>query len=352
MTTATWYHSTMKTVSRSKGRSVVAAAAYRLSECLHDELHNITHDYRRKRGVEAKFTLAPADAPVWVHDAEALWNAAEQAEKRINSTVGREIELALPAFLSPKERQQIVERFAGELVNRYKVAVTVAIHSPSREGDDRNFHAHILFTTREMTPDGLGCKTRILDAKATGKKEVVTLRALAADIINDALAAANSDTRVDHRSFAERGIEREGTIHLGPNATSLERRGEATRGGDYNRHVEDYNQQLAERDALNVAIEKEERYSKSPPPERVDATERVFSDVEAFREAVKDRGAVADIQDGDGVYWWQRVASRLLQKARNIGVALSRKTRAYWQQNTRDNHGPDDHHRDDGGLDR
>jgi hypothetical protein len=142
----------------------------------------------------------------------------------------------------------------------------------------------------------------------------VTLRALAADIINDALAAANSDTRVDHRSFAERGIEREGTIHLGPNATSLERRGEATRGGDYNRHVEDYNQQLAERDALNVAIEKEERYSKSPPPERVDATERVFSDVEAFREAVKDRGAVADIQDGDGVYWWQRVASRLLRR--------------------------------------
>ena len=339
----------MKTVSRSRGRSVVAAAAYRLGECLHDELHNITHDYTRKRGVEAKFTIAPENAPEWVHDTEALWNAAEGAEKRKNSTVGREIELALPSFLSPKDRLLIAERFAGELVERYKVAVSVAIHEPSRGGDARNFHAHILFTTREMTPEGLGNKTRILDAKATGKKDVVKLRELAANIINNALAAANSDIRVDHRSFQERGIEREGTIHLGPAACGQERRGEASRAGDYNRHVEQYNELTAERGAINAAIAQEEARISSPPTRRADAQERVYDDMRSFRMAVKQRGAVADIQS-DGLVWWQRAVAKVVNKARNLAVALSRKALGYWQQKGRD--APNNPHPDERGRDR
>lgn len=161
-TTASWFHSSMKTVSRSAGRSVVAAAAYRLGERFQDERYATTHDYTRRKGVEATFTVAPSDAPEWAHNPERLWNAAEQAEKRINSTVGREIELALPAFLSPKERRSMAEEFAAELVKRYEVAVSVAIHEPGK-GDERNYHAHIVFTTREVTPDGLGKKTRILD---------------------------------------------------------------------------------------------------------------------------------------------------------------------------------------------
>jgi MobA/MobL family len=67
MTTASWYHCSVKPVSRSAGRSVVAAAAYRLGECLHDELYAKTHDYTRRRGVEATFTIVPADAPQWAH---------------------------------------------------------------------------------------------------------------------------------------------------------------------------------------------------------------------------------------------------------------------------------------------
>lgn len=214
MTTASWYHCSVKPVSRSAGRSVVAAAAYRLGECLHDELYAKTHDYTRRRGVEATFTINPADAPQWAHNPESLWNAAERAETRKNSTLAREVELALPSFLSPAERQRIAERFAAELVERYRVAVSVAIHEPGK-GDERDYHAHILFTTREMTTDGLGKKTRILDDRKTGPQEVTKLRELAADIINESLAAANSDIRVDHRSFSERGIEQEPITHLG-----------------------------------------------------------------------------------------------------------------------------------------
>ncbi|WP_263377235.1 MobQ family relaxase [Granulicella aggregans] len=330
MTTASWYHSTMKTISRSAGRSVVAAAAYRMGECFHDELHDIVHDYTRKSGVEAAFTVAPVDAPEWVHDPEALWNAAEQAETRKNSTVGREIELALPSLLSLPDRQRIVERFAGELVDRYGVAVSVALHAPSRDGDDRNYHAHILFTTREVTPSGMGKKTRILDDRSTGRKEVVKLRELAADFINEALAAVNSDLRVDHRSFEERGIEREGTIHLGPKASGQERRGEATRAGDYNRHVEQYNALLAERRELETAISQERERITSPAQDQPTAQERVRAAAAPFIGAIEAHGAVPEIH-ADGFTWWQRAAGRIAQ-ARDAALGLAVKAAEYWRR--------------------
>jgi hypothetical protein len=334
MTTASWYHSTMKTISRSAGRSVVAAAAYRMGECLHDELHDIVHDYTRKSGVEAAFTVAPVDAPEWVHEPEALWNAAEQAEKRINSTVGREIELALPSLLSLADRQRIVERFAGELVDRYGVAVSVALHAPSREGDERNYHAHILFTTREVTPSGMGKKTRILDDRSTGRKEVIKLRELAANFINEALAAVNSDLRVDHRSFEERGIEREGTIHLGPKASGQERRGETTRAGDYNRHVEQYNALLAERREVEAAISQERDRMASPAQDQAAAQERVRAAAAPFAEAIETRGSVPDIQ-ADGLTWWQRAAGHIAQ-ARDLALGLAMKAVEYWRQRAPD----------------
>src|ERR1022692_2389000 len=132
---ASWYHCSVKPVSRSAGRSVVAAAAYRLGQSLHDERYDITHDYTRRGGVEAVFSVMSADAPKWAHSPERLWNAAEQAETRKNSTLAREVELALPAFLTPENRQRIAEQFAAGLVERYGVAVSVAIHRPGR-GDE------------------------------------------------------------------------------------------------------------------------------------------------------------------------------------------------------------------------
>lgn len=380
-TTASWYHCRVKVVSRSAGRSVVAAVAYRMGERLQDERYAQVHDYRRRGGVLDAFTLAPEDAPEWAHDPERLWNAAEQAEKRKNSCVAREVELALPAFLSRAEQHNITERFAWQLVDRYGVAVSVAIHAPGK-GDDRNYHAHIMFTTREMQPEGLGKKTRILDDRKTGAEEVVKLRALAAEIINDALAAAHSDIRVDHRSFKERGIEREATIHLGPAASEMERRGEESDRGDRNREVERVNdergEELAEQAALDVAIEQErqrlseppadpedaqERVSddvlplfqatpeerpriSDPPADRDEARERVQGDVLPFVQAIEERGAVADIQQAnDGLSWLQRVTLRLAGHAYSVAQKLADKARTFWRDYVRD--GPQETSRND-----
>ena len=107
-----------------------------------------TYDYTRRSGVVTAFTVAPDHAPDWVHDPETLWNRAEAAENRINSQVAREYEIALPSAVSADEREGIARSFAQGLVDRYGVAVMVAVHEPSRYGDDRNWHVHVLSTTR------------------------------------------------------------------------------------------------------------------------------------------------------------------------------------------------------------
>jgi hypothetical protein len=267
----------------------VAAAAYRLGECLHDQRLGETYDYTRRSGVVAAFTIAPDNAPDWVHDPEILWNRAEAAETRINSQVAREYELALPSAVSADAREGIVRYFAQGLVTRYGVAVTVAIHEPSRYGDDRNFHAHILSTTRKVGPEGFGEKTRVLDDRKTGPEQILFIRQYAAAIINDALERAGIDERVDHRSFEARGIDREPTEHLGPTASELEREGKTSDKGDRNREITEANrkmdelvEELATTDAEIVAEQErllEERFG------RAEDVEADVSDVESSGSA-------------------------------------------------------------------
>lgn len=296
---AAWYHCSVKTVGRSAGRSVVAAAAYRLGDRLHEEEIDHTHDYRRRHGVVATFTVAPADAPAWAHDPERLWNAANAAEKRKNSTLAREIELALPSSVGPDVREDIVRSMAAELVERYGVAVSVGIHAPSEHGDQRNHHAHILFTTRRMEADGLGAKTRVLDDRKTGPDEVSHLRAYACDLINAALEDAGSDERVDHRSFAARGIDDEPTQHLGPGASAKERRREESERGALNADIATGNQtldtlveELATLDAEIAAEEERQLDARYGAPEEEAAPRDDFATVhgETIAQATADPG--------------------------------------------------------------
>lgn len=199
------YHLAVKTLSRSAGRSATAAAAYRAGAGIADQREGVVHDYTRRSGVDHTQIVLPADAPTWASDRAALWNAAEAAETRKNSTVAREFEIALPVELSAQQRQDLVLEFAREISDRHQVAVDVAIHAPGAEGDNRNHHAHLLLTTRQLGPEGLGAKTRELDVKTSG--EVDHWRARWAEVQNLALERAGSAERVDHRSHAERGLE-------------------------------------------------------------------------------------------------------------------------------------------------
>lgn len=220
------FHLSVKTVSRSTGRSAVAAAAYRTGDTLTNERDGRQHDYANRTGVDESFIIAPSGCE-WAHNRSALWNAAEQTEKRSNSVTAREYVLALPAELDAKDRADLARSFASAVVERYGVAADVALHAPSAGGDDRNYHAHILTTTREVEPDGLGKKTRILDAAKTGGPEIESLRELWAMQCNELLERHQKPARIDHRSYERQGVDEIPTLHLGPTSTTMERKHKA-----------------------------------------------------------------------------------------------------------------------------
>ena len=154
------YHLRATMISRSAGRSATAAAAYRSASHIEDHRTGLSFDYRARGGVDHVEILAPAQAPEWAQDRAALWNAVEAAETRKNSQVAREIRVALPAELDHGQRALLVRDFCQrQFVDRGMVA-DIALHAPGREGDDRNHHAHILLTTREVSAEGFTTKNR------------------------------------------------------------------------------------------------------------------------------------------------------------------------------------------------
>ncbi len=217
------YHLSVKTVSRATGRSGPGAAAYRTASLIQCERDGTTHDYRRRAGVEASFIVAPPGA-TWAQDRAALWNAVEAAEKRKDAKVAREYELALPHELAPEDRRALAEGFAREVVARFGVVADVAIHAPHRHGDERNWHAHVLTTTRVAGAEGLGAKTRELDVVQTSGPAVEALRELWAVQVNHALERIQCEARVDHRSYARQGEDLVASQHMGPAAAGMERK--------------------------------------------------------------------------------------------------------------------------------
>ena len=184
-------------ISRSQGRSVTAASAYRVAERIEDRRTGLTFDYAAKGGVDHTEILAPDHAPDWVHDRSELWNRVEESETRKNSQVAREVRVALPDELTHAQRVALVRDYAQtQFVDRGMVA-DIALHAPGRAGDERNHHAHILLTTREVDADGFTTKNRDWN-----KVEVLEgWREAWARDSNAALERAGVEDRVDHRTL-------------------------------------------------------------------------------------------------------------------------------------------------------
>jgi len=166
-------------------------------------------------------------------------------------------------FLTKASGQALLQRqfyrmanagdFSRELAERYNVAVDLAVHLPRPDGDPRNFHAHLLTTTREVTPQGLGAKTG-LDMQGRERRrrelpdsrgEIRTLRERWATLTNEALREANVEARVDHRSLAAQGIDREPMPQFPRAALKMEQRGVRSEVLEWIR--EDYRRRVAAR---------------------------------------------------------------------------------------------------------
>ena len=97
------YHCSIKVISRGKGKSAVAAAAYRAGEKITNQFDGMTHDYTHKGGVVHTEILLPDHAPAAFSDRAVLWNEVEKIEKAKNAQLAREIEIALPRELTREQ---------------------------------------------------------------------------------------------------------------------------------------------------------------------------------------------------------------------------------------------------------
>ncbi len=212
--------SVSKPLSRGKGQSAIAKAAYNARARLVDERTGQTKDYRRAGGlVWAGIFPGAKDAGSWAQDRGQLWNRAEQAEKRKDSRLAQEVQISLPHEMTGQQRQWLVTDFVREQFTRKGITADVAIHAPSPDGDQRNHHAHILIALRDIGPDGFGKKLPDCD-----EKQIRQWREAWAKLQNRHLERHGIAARVDHRSFAAQGIERKPTEHRGPQVCAIARR--------------------------------------------------------------------------------------------------------------------------------
>ena len=229
------YHLSAKVIGRSAGRSSVAAAAYRSGERLVDERTGLVHDYTKRRDYIETWIQAPEHAPAWARDREELWNRVELSEGRRDSQLCREVEVSLPKELSREEQDGLVRGFVGEEFVGRGMLADVCVH----RGDANNPHAHVLLTTRELGPGeaGFGKKAREWNGRGLLKE----WREEWARSVNRGLERAGYPERIDHRSFAARGIDREPSVHEGPSVREMEARGIRTERGGRNRAAAERN---------------------------------------------------------------------------------------------------------------
>lgn len=245
------YHLKVKTFQRGKTASAVAAAAYRAGDDLVQEQERIRYDYSRRSGVEYTALYCPAGTRYL--NRQEVWNAAERSEKRKDARVAREVLVAIPHELNKQERRELVQAFATVLMARYQTVIDLAIHEPHQQGDERNYHAHLLMATRRINERGeFGEKIRQLDLPTESAHEITWMRQEWERLCNLYLQKYNQ--RVDCRSLASRGIDRPKQPHYGPAVTAWERKAQQTHPmrDDYERQLEQWRR---EKERANKLLE-------------------------------------------------------------------------------------------------
>lgn len=284
-----------KPITRSKGQSAVASACYRSGDKIYDERYNKIQDYSKRHGVMSADIILPAalkntDARITRSE---LWNLAEHSETRKNSRVAREWLINLPYELDEDTRKALAHDFSQNLADKFQVIADCAIHRPTEReiekgADARNYHAHIMLTTRKAELDADGsimltvksdCELSDTQRKDRGlsraKEEVKEIRELWEALANEKLLE-HGVALIDSRSYASQGIELTPQIKMGKKATQLERKGVNTVEGNVNRLITErnelvWNRQLNKNERSNdkakqIIFEKRKQNERIPEP--------------------------------------------------------------------------------------
>jgi len=289
------YHCTAKALSFGKGQSAVHTAAYNAREKLYQEQQERwSRDYSREGEVLFKGIFAPAGAPEWTQDRQALWNRAEAAERqKVNGQPARNMIVGLPHELNQQQREWLVKDFAREAFARKGMIADVAMHAPDAKGDERNYHAHILLTMRKLDGDAFA-KTKCRDWNR--KEQLGEWREQWAEMGAKALHRAGYPVEAErwrhgHQTYAEqraaaleRGDKefaeslgnREPTFHKGVKSTALERSGGS-------------NERLARLEGViarnDIKLEMKQLDGELARLEGLEAATKILADREAARQS-------------------------------------------------------------------
>ena len=216
------YHFSAKVISRSTGRSSVAAAAYRSASRLVDERQGVTHDFSSKSGVVHSEVMLCEGASGRFADRSVLWNAVEAGEKRKDAQLSREVEFAIPREMSQVEGIALARDFVErEYVSRGMIA-DLNVHWDFDEAGQPKPHAHVMLTMRAVNGEGFGPKVREWNATS----ELTAWRERWEHHVNERFAELGYELRIDHRSLAAQGSELEPQHKIGPAGRRRDARGE------------------------------------------------------------------------------------------------------------------------------
>ena len=271
------FHAHLKSISRADGRSATGAIAYRAACKIVDERTGLEFDFTKKQGVEhSQIFFPPGEENTRpdLHDRSNLWNAVEKKETKANAQVAREFEFSLPHELNAEQRKNMVRMFCTWLAKNHGVVVDASIHAPhGKNADKRNYHAHVMFSTRRFENGQFTEKTREFSKRPYDEKELAKhmakggedytkrlhgrknatelLREAYEAIGNKSLVDAGFEATLDRRSYAERGIDQEPTVHEGA-GRAMSKRGLQSDTHDKNVEIIERNKTLSE---LDIEIE-------------------------------------------------------------------------------------------------
>jgi len=294
------FHSHVQIITRGKGKSAVAAAAYRAGETIKNEYDGMVHDYTRKRGIVYTEIMLPQYAPAEYKDRAVLWNAVERIEKADNSQLARELDIALPIELTREQNISLARDYVKQTFVDKGMCADLCVHDTGKG----NPHIHIMLTMRPFAENGKwGNKQKkeyILDHDGNkiydpikrqykcrsvastdwnNRTKADEWRAAWEDMANAALKRYGFDGRIDRRSYEEQGIEKIPTVHMGVAATQMERQGIRTERGDINREIEVTNNQIKQLRARISKLEKwiAEEATNTKPPTLADVITDILS---------------------------------------------------------------------------
>ena len=243
-------HFKVTITKRSDNKSAVAGAAYQSGENLHSDYDDKMKRYKYKTPeVVHKEIMLPEHAPPEYADRATLWNAVEAVENQWNSQLARRFVLCFPVEVPPEQYLQMLREYCQEQFVSKGMIVDFAIHDKG----DGNPHAHIMLTMRGFDENGQRIKLPSGQWKSrrvnlndwNDKGNVEKWRTAWADIENKYLEMNGRPERADLRSYARQGIDQIPTVHMGPEAFNMEKRGIRTDVGDLNREIKQTNSLMA-----------------------------------------------------------------------------------------------------------